>query len=152
MSASVEQGRRFEDFRVGERWTSEPFTITAEEIMAFARENDPQPMHTDPAAAQAGPFGGLIASGWQIAALAMRAFLRAGGYGKTPMIGMGVDELRWLKPVRAGDTLVVEREIIETIRSKSRPDVGTIRTRVQVRNQHGDVVMSMISLGRVPAR
>jgi len=146
------EARRFEDFQVGERWTSAPFTVTAEEIMAFARENDPQPMHTDPAAAEAGPFGGLIASGWQIAALSMRAFLQAGGYGKTPMVGMGVDELRWTKPVKAGDTLVVEREVVETIRSKSRPDVGTIRTRVTVRNQHGDVVMSLVSLGRVPAR
>jgi len=82
----------------------------------------------------------------------MRVFLQAGGYGKTPMVGLGVDELRWTRPVKAGDALVVEREVIDTRRSKSRPDYGTISTRVVVRNQHGDAVMSQVSLGRVPAR
>jgi len=151
-TAGRDTARCFEDFQVGERWTSAPVQVTAEEIIAFARANDPQPMHLDPEAARGGPFGALIASGWQIAALSMRVFLQAGGYGKTPMVGMGVDELRWTKPVKAGDTLVVEREVVETIRSKSRPGVGMIRTRVTVRNQHGDAVMSLVSLGRVPAR
>ncbi|VCU71030.1 Bifunctional protein PaaZ [Pigmentiphaga humi] len=151
-AANGGEARCFEDFQVGERWTSAPTVVTEEEIVAFARANDPQPMHLDPEAARAGPFGMLIASGWQIAALSMRVFLQAGGYGKTPMVGMGVDELRWTKPVKAGDTLVVEREVIETVRSKSRPGVGMIRTRVTVRNQHGDAVMSLVSLGRVPAR
>jgi len=67
-------------------------------------------------------------------------------------VGMGLDELRWTKPVKAGDALVVEREVIETVRSKSRPGMGMIRTRVTVRNQDGDAVMSLVSLGRVPAR
>ncbi|RZS84115.1 MaoC family dehydratase [Pigmentiphaga kullae] len=151
-AANGGEARCFEDFQVGERWTSEPTVITEEEIIAFARANDPQPMHLDPEAARAGPFGTLIASGWQIAALSMRVFLQAGGYGKTPMVGMGLDELRWTKPVKAGDTLVVEREVIETVRSKSRPGMGMIRTRVTVRNQDGDAVMSLVSLGRVPAR
>jgi len=151
-AANGGETRCFEDFQVGERWTSEPTVITEEEIIAFARANDPQPMHLDPEAARAGPFGTLIASGWQIAALSMRVFLQAGGYGKTPMVGMGLDELRWTRPVKAGDTLVVEREVIETVRSKSRPGMGMIRTRVTVRNQDGDAVMSLVSLGRVPAR
>ncbi|GAA0512276.1 MaoC family dehydratase [Pigmentiphaga daeguensis] len=151
-AANGGEARCFEDFQVGERWISEPTVITEEEIIAFARANDPQPMHMDPEAARAGPFGTLIASGWQIAALSMRVFLQAGGYGKTPMVGMGLDELRWTKPVKAGDTLVVEREVIETVRSKSRPGMGMIRTRVTVRNQDGDAVMSLVSLGRVPAR
>ncbi|MDH2238482.1 MaoC family dehydratase [Pigmentiphaga sp. GD03639] len=151
-AANGGEARCFEDFQVGERWTSEPTVITEEEIIAFARANDPQPMHLDPEAARAGPFGTLIASGWQIAALSMRVFLQAGGYGKTPMVGMGLDELRWTRPVKAGDTLVVEREVIETVRSKSRPGMGMIRTRVTVRNQDGDAVMSLVSLGRVPAR
>ncbi|MBN9473882.1 MAG: MaoC family dehydratase [Burkholderiales bacterium] len=151
-AANGGEARCFEDFQVGERWTSEPTVVTEEEIIAFARANDPQPMHLDPEAARAGPFGTLIASGWQIAALSMRVFLQAGGYGKTPMVGMGLDELRWTKPVKAGDALVVEREVIETVRSKSRPGMGMIRTRVTVRNQDGDAVMSLVSLGRVPAR
>jgi len=144
--------RFLEDFEIGERWVSAPTTISAEEIVAFARDNDPQPMHVDAEAARNGPFGGLIASGWQIAAMSMRLFLQAGGYGKTPMVGMGVDELRWRKPVKPGDTLTVEREIVDVSRSTSQPDRGTIRTQVSVRNQHGDVVMTLISMGRVPAR
>ncbi|MPS26677.1 MAG: MaoC family dehydratase [Alcaligenaceae bacterium] len=151
-AANGGEARCFEDFQVGERWTSGPTVVTEEAIIAFARANDPQPMHMDPDAARAGPFGALIASGWQIAALSMRVFLEAGGYGKTPMVGMGLDELRWTKPVKAGDRLVVEREVIETVRSKSRPGVGMIRTRVTVRNQDGEAVMSLVSLGRVPAR
>ncbi|GAA4338498.1 MaoC family dehydratase [Pigmentiphaga soli] len=147
-----DQARFFEDFQVGERWVSKPVTVTADAIIEYARANDPQPMHLDPEAARAGPFGTLVASGWQIAALSMRVFLDAGGYGKTPMVGMGIDELRWTRPVKAGDTLVVEREVIDATRSNTRPGVGTIRTRVTVRNQHGETVMSLVSLGRVPAR
>ena len=144
--------RYLEDFHVGERWESRPTALTAEEIIAFGRANDPQPMHIDPERAAQGPFGSLIASGWQVASLAMRVFVQAGGYGDTPMIGMGIDELRWLKPVRAGDRLVVEREVVEVRRSESRPDRGVIRTRVTVRNQDGEPVLSLYSLGRVPAR
>lgn len=144
--------RLLEDFQVGDRWTSAPTTVTTEQIIAFARDNDPQPMHTDEEAARAGPFGGVIASGWQIAALSLRVFVQAGGYGKTPMVGMGVDELRWRKPVKGGDVLTVEREVIEVTRSASQPDRGMVRTKVTVRNQDGDAVMTLVSMGRVPAR
>ena len=129
--------RYLEDFQVGERWTSRPVSLSAEDIIAFGRANDPQPMHTDPAYGAAGPFGSVIASGWQVAILSMRVFIDAGGYGKTPMLGMGIDELRWLKPVRPGDLLTVEREVVEVKRSESRPDRGTVRTRVVVRNEAG---------------
>lgn len=146
-------GVRFlEDFEIGERWVSPPTPITEAEIVAYALANDPQPMHTDPVAARGGPFGGLVASGWQIAALSMRVFIQSGGYGKTPVVGLGIEELRWKKPVRPGDVLTVEREVVEIKRSESQPDRGTIRTRVDVRNQAGDVVMSLFTLGRVPAR
>lgn len=144
--------RFFEDFQLGEAWESRPFTVSADEIVAFGRSFDPQPMHTDAASATAGPFGALVASGWHIAALSMREFVQAGGYGATPMVGLGIDELRWRAPVRAGDTLVVRREVAELRRSDSNPLQGIVRTQVTVRRQDGTVVMSLVSAGRVPAR
>lgn len=144
--------RYFEDFTVGEKWISAPVTITEQEIIAYALQHDPQPMHTDPVHAAKGPFGSVIASGFQIAALSMKVFIEAGGYGDTPMVGMGIDELRWLKPVKPGDQLVVQREVVETKLSESRPDRGTIRTHVTIRNQDGDVVLSLYSMGRIPVR
>ncbi|MBW8638171.1 MaoC family dehydratase [Hoeflea sp. WL0058] len=146
------QTRLFEDFEVGETWTSRKETITEEDIIAFAKVNDPQPIHTDPATAAKGRFGTVIASGWQIAALSLRLFIEDGGYGDTPMVGLGVDELRWRQVVKPGDVLEVKREVIETRRSKSRPDRGVIRTRVEVSNQNGEVVLSLISSGQVPTR
>ena len=148
----MSETRYLEDFHVGERWQSQVFSLSADEIIAFARANDPQAMHTDPDHGAAGPFGSIIASGWQVASRAMTEFIRAGGYGKTPMLGIGIDELRWLKPVRPGDRLVVEREVVEVARSASRPDRGTVRTRVVVRNEAGEPVLSLFSIGRVPAR
>ena len=144
--------RYLEDFQVGERWVSAPTVLSEAEIIAYGLANDPQPMHTDPEAARSGPFGGLVASGWQVAALSMRLFIQSGGYGKTPVVGLGIEELRWLKPVRPGDTLTVEREVVEVTRSEKQPGKGTIRTRVNVRNQAGEVAMTLYTLGRVPAR
>ena len=142
--------RLFEDFSVGERWTSQMVVLSEADIIAFAKANDPQPMHTDPDAAASGRFGGLIASGWQVAALSMRLFIEAGGYGDTPVVGMGVDELRWKKPVRPGDRLHVVREIIDT--RAGRPGYGVIRTRVSVINQDDEAVMTLVSMGQVPTR
>jgi len=148
-----EQVARFlEDFAIGETWRSQQVSLSEDEIISYAQVYDPQAMHTDPEAARKGPFGTLVASGWQIAALSARMFYLAGGYGKTPMVGLGIDELRWLKPVRPGDVLVVEREVVEISRSVSRPDRGTLKTRVTVRNQSGDAVMTLYTLARVPAR
>lgn len=148
----MSETRLFEDFEVGEIWTSREEEITAEAIIAFAELNDPQLIHTDPEAAAAGRFGTIIASGWQVAALSLRLFVESGGYGKTPNVGLGVDELRWLAVVRPGDKLHVVRELLEKRRSKSRPDRGILRTKITVRNQKGEDVMTMISLGQVPAR
>lgn len=144
--------RYFEDFRLGEAWESPPTPVPAEEIVAFGQAFDPQPMHTDAERAAAGPFKGLVASGWHIAALSMRVFVQAGGYGATPMVGLGIDELRWRASVRAGDVLVVRREVIELRRSESNPGHGIVRTQVTVRNQDGKVVMTLVSAGRVPTR
>lgn len=144
--------RLFEDFEVGETWTSREEEFTEQSIIAFGKANDPQPIHTDPEAAAEGRFGTIIASGWQVAALSLRLFVEYGGYGKTPNVGLGVDELRWVEVVRPGDKLHVVRELLEKRRSKSRPDRGILRTKVSVRNQHGRDVMTLVSLGQVPAR
>lgn len=144
--------RFLEDFKIGETWVSKTVEMTEEDMIAYARQNDPQPMHVDPEKAAAGRFGTIIASGWQIAALSMRLFIEGGGYGDTPVVGLGIEELRWRKPVRPGDKLTVTREVISTERSKTRPEFGTIRTKVTVSNQNDETVMTLISLGQVPAR
>ena len=144
--------RYFEDLQLGETWTSREVTIGEDEIIAFARLYDPQPMHMDPVAAASGPHGSVIASGWQICALTLRVFVEAGGYGDTPVLGLGSDELRWTQVVRPGDRLVVGREVVELRRSASNPGNGLVRTRISVWNQRGETVLSMISTGRITAR
>jgi acyl dehydratase len=141
-----------EDFREGEIWKSGSIAIGEAEIIAYATAYDPQPMHMDPAAAKDGPFGGIIASGWQIAALSMQLFIQAGGHGDSPIVGIGIDELRWKQVVRPGDALRTVREIVEVRRSVSKPDRGVIRTRVTVLNQRDETVMTYYALGQVRAR
>ena len=141
-----------EDFREGEVWQSGSIVIGEEEMIAYAKANDPQPIHVDPDAARNGPFGGIIASGWQVAALSMRLFVEAGGHGDSPIVGIGIDELRWKQVVRPGDALRTTREIVEICRSASRPDRGMIRTRVTVLNQRDETVMTYFALGQVRAR
>jgi acyl dehydratase len=141
-----------EDFREGEIWHSGSVVVSADDVVAFAKAYDPQPMHTDPEAAASGPFGGIIASGWQIAALSMKLFVEAGGHGGAPIVGIGIDELRWKRAVHPGDTLRTVREIVEVRRSTSKPDRGVIRTRVTVLNQRDEIVMTYYSLGQMRAR
>lgn len=142
--------RYLDDLQVGEVWLGQPFEITEAEILDFARVYDPQPMHIDPEAAAQGRFGGLIASGWHLTARVMREFVDESPFGATPMLGLRIDELCWLKAVRPGDRLQVRREIIEVARSKSRPDRGTIRTATLVTSQGGEPVMSFFTLIQVP--
>lgn len=144
--------RVFEDFVIGETWESGSVTLSEDEMIRYARENDPQPIHIDPVASAGGRFGGIIASGWQVAALSMKLFIQAGGYGDTPVLGMGIDELRWRRPVRPGDRLRVVREVVGLERPPARPGFGIIRTRVTVMNQHDEAVLTMVSIGQVPAR
>ncbi len=136
-----------EDLHVGQTFVSEPVTLTAEQIKAFAREYDPQPFHLDEEAARDSLFGGLAASGWHTAALTMRmlvqAFPLAGG-----LVGAG-GETTWPRPTRPGDTLTVHVEVLEITPSSSRPDRGMIRTRSETRNQHGEAVQ--VSLVRIVA-
>lgn len=142
----------FDDLRVGMAWSGQPVTLSAEAIIGFGHEYDPQSLHTDPAAAAAGPFGGLIASGWQVAGLMMRQFVEARPFGASFILGLGIDELRWLKPVRPGDVLRAQGEIVELKASRSRPDRGVVRTFIQVFNQTGEVVMSLVGNSLLPVR
>lgn len=142
--------RYLDDLAVGEAWEGQPFTITEAEIIAFAEQFDPQPMHIDKAAAEAGRFGGLIASGWHVASRVMREYVDVGYFGATPMLGLSIDDLRWLRPVRPGDVLTVRREILAVAPSRSRPDRGTVKTKTWVRNQKGDVVMTFENLMQLP--
>ncbi len=144
--------RFLEDVSPGEVDIGGPTLITADDIIAFGKAYDPQPFHTDPEAAAAGPFGSLIASGWHVAALVMRQIVDAAPYGATPLLGMGIDELRWLAPVRPGDSLTARREITSVKRSASKPDRGMVKTRVDVTNQAGVTVMTMTTLTQMPAR
>lgn len=144
--------RYLEDFTLGEAWTSAEVVLSEADIIDYARVNDPQPIHTDPDAAAKGRFGTVIASGWQLAALSMRLFIEAGGYGDTPVVGLGIEDLRWRRPVRPGDRLQVTREVVGIEEIAKRPGFGMIRTRVSMRNQEGETVMTLTTLGQVPMR
>ena len=146
--------RYFEDFKPGDVIELGSRTISKERILAFAREFDPQPFHTDEEAAKRSIYGGLLASGWHTGSLLMR-LLYDGLLHDTASLGSpGIDELRWLKPVRPGDTLAARMTILESIPSRSKPDRGLIRSLMEMRNQHGEVVLSIRGLsllGRRPA-
>jgi acyl dehydratase len=133
--------RYLEDIQPGETFESPALTMDQAEMIEFARRYDPQPMHTDPAAAVHGPFGGLIASGWHTASLVMRLLNEARPLGETPMIGMSVDQIRWPVPVRPGDVLRTHVEVLEKRVSRSHPDHGIVKLRITTRNQRGEVVM-----------
>ncbi|HEV8582274.1 MAG TPA: MaoC family dehydratase [Thermoanaerobaculia bacterium] len=137
----------FEDFEVGRTQEAGSRTVTREEILEFARKFDPQPFHVDEEAARRSPFGGLIASGWHTAALChgllVEQFL---GSDSGSMGSPGVDELRWLKPVRPGDTLTVRTEVVAVTPSRSKPG-GLVKLRYVMRNQNGEEVMTMIANG-----
>lgn len=141
-----------EDLQVGQTWTGGPVEMTEADIVRFAREFDPQPMHVDPAAAAAGRFGGLIASGWHVASVVMREFVDSAPFGDTPLLGLKVDDLQWRRPVRPGDRLTITREIVDVRRSDSKPDRGVLTMRMTVANQAGEEVMSFVNLIQIPAR
>ena len=146
------QDRWFEDYEPGAVHEYGYATLTEDELLDFARKFDPQPMHIDPAYAAAGPFGGLIASGWHTAGLMMR--LLADNY-LSKVAGLaspGVDELRWPHPVRPGDVLRLRAEVVEARESRSKPDRGVVRTRASMLNQDDVVVMSMLAVNLVAKR
>lgn len=142
----------FEDLQVGRRYPGrKTWTVDAEQIKAFATQFDPQPFHLDDTAARATLFGGLAASGWHTAALTMRLNIDGGPEFAAGTLGLGAD-INWLKPVRPGDTLSVETEILEVTPSNSRPDRGRVKLRTETRNQRAEVVQVCISKLLVPRR
>ena len=137
----------WEDFKVGDTVEMGRHTFTEAEIIEFARQFDPQPFHVDPAAAKASAFGGLIASGWHTCAVGMR-LLCDGLLRHTESLGSpGIDEIRWLKPVRAGDTVAYRRVVIESRASTTRKGVGLVKQRWEAVNQRGELVLTMEGWG-----
>jgi acyl dehydratase len=146
--------RYFEDFKPGEVIELGSRTITKEAIVAFATEFDPQVFHVDEEAAKHTIYGGLLASGWHTGSLLMRLLYEGLLKGTVSLGSPGIDELRWLRPVRPGDTLAARMTVTESIPSRSKPDRGIIRSVLEMRNQHGEVVLTlrgMSLLGRRPA-
>lgn len=137
----------FEDLPAGDVRESPPRTITREEMLAFARQYDPQPFHLDEDAARKTIYGGLIASGWLTVAVMMRLLWDTLLKDAVSLGSPGADEVRWLKPVRPGDTLRARFMVVEAVPSRSKPDRGVVKTLTEVRNQHGEVVMTMRGLG-----
>ena len=142
----------FEDFRPGQTVELGSRTVTEEEIVAFARQWDPQHFHTDAEAARDSVFGGLIASGWHTGAMWMRLYVDSLLGSSASQGSPGVEELRWLAPVRPGDTLTGRLEVLEAVPSERRPDRGTVRIRAEMVNQDGVTVMSMTSRGHFGRR
>ena len=135
--------RFFEDYPPGATAEFGAEAIDEAAILRFAREYDPQYIHADPEAAAEGPFGGLIASGWHTGSIMMRLLVQHFLAGAAAIASPGVDELRWLRPVRPGDVLRVRTTVLEATPSRSRPDRGMVRTLMEVLNQDGEVVMSL---------
>jgi acyl dehydratase len=145
-------GLYFEDLEPGQVVELGEHTVSEEEIVAFARQWDPQPFHLDPEAAKASVFGGLIASGWHTGAMWMRLYVDSLLDGAASMGSPGIEELRWLAPVRPGDTLSGRLTVLEATPSERHPGRGTVRIRGEMVNQDGVAVMSMVSRGHFGRR
>jgi acyl dehydratase len=141
----------FEDLSVGLRFKSEAVDISEADIKEFASKYDPQPFHLDDAAARRTLFKGLAASGWHTAAIAMKLAIQSRPFGPHPLVGLGVDGLRWLMPVRPGDTLHIEGEVVSLTPSRSKPQ-GTVLVKWTLYNQNGDAVYTFTPIGFVPCR
>ncbi len=149
---SVEKMHYFEDFHIGDTFDLGPLTVTAEEIIAFAKQFDPQYFHVDPQRAKDSIFGGLVASGWHAGALFMRMFFDD-VLSKTDSIGSpGLDQIRWLQPVRPNDTLHGRFTITDARVSKSRPTTGILRSNGELFNQHNELLMIVIGIHFVGRR
>ena len=136
--------RYLDDLAPGQRFTSPGLTLSEAEIIDFAWRYDPQPFHLDATAALGSPYGGLIASGFQSLAICFRLFIQSGVLAESSMGSPGIDELRWLAPVRPGDTLHSEIEVLEVRPSSSRPDRGIARLKYQAVNQRSETVLTFI--------
>ena len=145
-------GRYLEDFVAGQIFGSARLRIDADQIKKFAAEFDPQPFHLDEKAARASIFQGLAASGWHTAALTMRLLVDSELKPAGGLVGAGFDEFRWPRPVRPGDELRVESEVLEVRPSKSRPGQGLVKVRMTTLNQNGEAVQILIANIVVPRR
>lgn len=144
----------FEDIAIGTRRDLGSYTLTQDEIMAFARHYDPQPFHIDPDAAAKSIYGGIIASGWHTAALWMKRIIESapGEVAGEGIVSPGFEALRWHKPVRPGMTLFFSTEVIDKIDLKSRRDLGLVKHRNEARDDSDTVVFSFIGKTFVPRR
>jgi acyl dehydratase len=141
----------FEDLELGLRFKSDAVQISEDEIKEFAAKFDPQPFHLDDNAARRTIFKGLAASGWHTAAIAMRLAVETRPFGLHPLIGLGVDGLRWMLPVRPGDALHIEGEVVGLTPSKTRPQ-GTVLVKWTLYNQKAEAVYTFTPIGFVPCR
>ncbi len=152
MFTAMSEPRYWEDYEVGQKFPLGSVSFSEQEIIDFAREFDPQSFHVDREAAAESMFGGIIASGWQVAAKMMRLFVDNYVDQRTALGSPGVDELRWLKPVRPGDVLNGVVEIAAKAPSKSKPQIGVVHERWIVTNQRGEVVMTTRGINMVRRR
>jgi acyl dehydratase len=144
--------RYYEDIEVGETREFGEYHVTKAEILEFAERYDPQPFHTDEDAARESAFGELVASGWHTAAMCMRMLVDGPIQDRASMGARGVDELRWHRPVRPGDTLSIRTEVVDKRVSESDPERGYVDSRLEGITQDGDVVISWIGLGMIARR
>lgn len=143
----------FEDLAVGTKASFGRYAVKRDEVLAFARAYDPQPFHLSDEGAAATHFGRLSASGWHTCAMTMSMVVEnLKANGQAGLGSPGIDELRWLKPVHPGDTLRCETEILETRVSRSRPEMGSFRSRMTVLNQHDEPVMTFVSIALIQTR
>jgi acyl dehydratase len=138
--------RYFEDFRLGEKLELGPYAVTEAEVLAFARQYDPQRMHADPDFARQTSFGGLIASGWHTSSMFMRMLVDGMLMESSAIASPGVDGIRWIRPVRPGDVLRADATVIEVTPSRSRPDRGLVKHDCNVFNQDNELVMTIRTL------
>lgn len=139
--------RYLDDFVPGLVLECGSYTMAEDEIVAFAQQFDPQPFHTDANAAKDSVFGGLVASGWHTVSVMMRLMVHGYISSSASMGSPGVDAIRWLKPVRPGDTLTVRTHVLEVVPSRSKSDRGIVKSRIEATNQDGDVVATMHGMG-----
>lgn len=150
--ASPVTDRWFEDYVPGAVHEFGSIRVEEDEVIAFAKRYDPQDFHTDPQAAKDTQFGGLIASGWQTCGLMMRLYAEHYLTKCASLASPGVDELRWLRPVRPGDDLSVRVTVMDAVPSRSKPDRGVVTSFIEVLNQRAEVVLSMRALNMVARR
>lgn len=146
------EDRYFEDYVPGAVYEYGHATVTEAEIISFAREFDPQPMHVDAGFAARGPFGGLIASGWHTAAIAMRMVVDHYLSRVASIASPGIDELRWPAPLRPGDSVRLRITIVEARRSRSKPDRGLVRTHAELITQDDQTVLTLTAMNLIRAR